>query len=87
MSCLAPTWHLSDCVDEDADAVGEEVPGDWCAEGNDDDVSVGLVIEDHLLGFLDAQPHYLRPRRLLLAAASIRRRGAHLHAHHAAVTL
>uniref|UniRef100_A0A0A9H2D5 Uncharacterized protein n=1 Tax=Arundo donax TaxID=35708 RepID=A0A0A9H2D5_ARUDO len=69
--------RLGDGVDEDADAVGEEVRGHRRADRQDDDVGVGLVFEDHLLGLLNAQPHHLRPRLLFAGALHLLRRGAH----------
>lgn len=68
--------RVSDGVDEDADTVGAEVLGHRRADGQHDDVGVGLVLENHLLRLLYAQPHHLRPRRL--AAAAALRGGAHL---------
>jgi hypothetical protein len=66
---------LSDGVDEDADAVGHPVHRHRRAGGQDDDVGVGHVLEDDLLGLLRRQAHDLRPRRLLLAAGGVH--GAH----------
>jgi len=70
--------RLGDCVDEDPDAVGAVIHGHRRADGQHDDVGVGLVLEDHFLGFLHALPDHLRPRRLGAAALRCRRcRGAH----------
>uniref|UniRef100_A0A0A9GBI2 Uncharacterized protein n=1 Tax=Arundo donax TaxID=35708 RepID=A0A0A9GBI2_ARUDO len=74
---LAHMGRLGDGVDEDADAVGAEVLGHRRADGQDDDVGVGLVFEDHLLGLLHGQPHQLRPRPLFAGALHLFRRGAH----------
>ena len=65
---LANNGSLGDggAVDEDADAVGDELRVAAGADGKDEDVSARLVAEDDRLGLLDGQPHHLRPRRLLL---------------------
>jgi len=76
-SLSADMGRLGDGVDEDADAVGAIIRGHNRADGQHDDVRVGLVLEDRLLGFLHAEPHQLRPRRLGAAALRCRRRGAH----------
>ena len=77
-SLSADVGRLGDGVDEDADTVGAVIHGHRRADWQDDDVGVGLVLEDHLLGFLHAEPDHLRPRRLGAAALRCRRRrGAH----------
>ena len=58
---LADTGRLGDGVDEDADAVGAIIRGHNRADGQHDDVGVGLVLEDHLLGLLHAQSDHLWP--------------------------
>jgi hypothetical protein len=70
--------RLGDGVDEDADTVGAKILGHRRADGQHDDVGVGLVLENDLLGLLYAQPNHLRPRRL--AAGALFRGGAHLQA-------
>ena len=72
--------RLGDSVDEDAHAVWAIITGHRRADGQHDDVGVGLVLEDHLLGFLNAEPHQLRPRCVGAAALRCypcRCRGAH----------
>ena len=77
-SLSADMGRLGDGIDEDADAVGAVFQGHRRAGGQHDDVGIGLVLEDHLLGFLHAEPDHLRPRRLGAAALRCRRRrGAH----------
>ena len=58
---LADTGRLGDGVDEDADAVGTEILGHRRADGQHENVGVGLVLEDHLLGLLHAQSDHLWP--------------------------
>lgn len=69
--------RLGDDVDEDADTVRAIIRGHHGADGQHHDVGVRLVLEDHLLGVLHAQPDHLRPRRLGAAAAAAALRGAH----------
>ena len=79
-SLSADMGRLGDGVNEDADAVGAVIHGHRRAGGQHDDVGIGLVLEDHLLGFLYAEANHLRPRRLGAAAPQCcrhRRRGAH----------
>ena len=77
-SLSADMGRLGDGVDKDADAVGAVIHGHRRAGGQHDDVGIGLVLEDHLLGFLHTEPDHLRPRRLGAAALRCRRRrGAH----------
>ena len=58
-----PTW--GDGAHEDADTVGPQVLGHGGADRHHDNVGVGLVLQDDLLGLLDGQPDHLRPRSLL----------------------
>ena len=60
-SLSADIGRLGDGVDEDADTVGAVIHGHRRADWQDDDVGVGLVLEDHLLGFLHAEADHLRP--------------------------
>ncbi|TVU01374.1 hypothetical protein EJB05_53184, partial [Eragrostis curvula] len=71
---LAPRWHLANSgsrfhgVDEDANAVGAEVPCDRRADDEDFNLSIGHVLKDDLLGLIDGHPHHLRPRSLAAGA-------------------
>lgn len=61
---LASEGCVGDSIDEDAHAVGLQVPGHRRPGWQHDDVGVGLVLENDLPGLLDGLPHHLWPRLL-----------------------
>uniref|UniRef100_A0A0A9BJI2 Sci1 n=1 Tax=Arundo donax TaxID=35708 RepID=A0A0A9BJI2_ARUDO len=70
-------WSLDDTVDY-ADAIELVIRGHRRARWHDDDIGVGHVFEDDLLGLLHTLPDHLRPRRLAAGLGQLHfRRGAH----------
>uniref|UniRef100_A0A8R7P0A9 Uncharacterized protein n=1 Tax=Triticum urartu TaxID=4572 RepID=A0A8R7P0A9_TRIUA len=68
---LASEGCVGDGIDEDAHAVGLQVPGHWRPGWQHDDVGVGLVLENNLRDPLDGLAHNLWPRLLPRLAGEV----------------